>query len=182
MALRPGCGSAAGAVGALVPTLFTLSLPGHWASSCHSLQGNQASLSWQRDAVSPVRVDALHAATGPRPGGLCRRLKLNEVHLADERAEAQGEKGVCLSHSEPRVAFCSSLPCQESGRPTNFGFDLEEMEKLGPQRQISLAKTRAGCVTSGTLPNLSEPQVLVRMHEMTTSQGLAWTKQVLSYD
>ena len=64
---QPGCGSAAGAVGALVPTLFTLSLPGHWASSCHSLQGNQASLSWQRDAVSPVRVDALHAATGPRP-------------------------------------------------------------------------------------------------------------------
>lgn len=62
-----GCGSVASAVGALVPTLFTLSLPGHWASSCHSLQGSQASLSWQRDAVSPVWVDALHPATGPRP-------------------------------------------------------------------------------------------------------------------
>lgn len=118
----------------------------------------------------------------PQTEGLCRRLKLNEVHLADERAEAQHEKGVCLSLSEPRVAFCSSLPYQESGRPTDSGFDLEEMEKLGPQRQISMAKTRAGCVTSGTLPNLSEPQVLVRMHEMTTAQGLAWTKQVLSYD
>lgn len=109
-------------------------------------------------------------------------LKLNAVHLADERAEAQGEKGVCLSHSEPRVVFCSSLPCQESRRPADFGFDLEEMEKLGPQRQISVAKTWTGCVTLGTLPNLSEPQVRVRLHEITTAQGLAWTKQVLSYN
>lgn len=62
-----GCGSVASAMGALVPTLLILSLSGHGASSCHSLQGSQVSVSWQRDAVAPVWVDALCPATGPRP-------------------------------------------------------------------------------------------------------------------
>lgn len=116
----------------------------------------------------------------PQTKCLCRMFTLNEVHVGDERAEARGEKGVC--HTEPRAVFCSALPCQESRRPTDFGFDLEEMEKLGLQRQISVAKTWTGCVTLGTFPNLSEPQVRVRLHEMTTAQGLARTKQVLSYN
>lgn len=68
------------------------------------------------------------------------------------------------SHSEPSVLFWSSLPGQDKGRPTDLGFDPEEMEKLGPYRQeIAMAKMGAGCVALSREPNLSEPHAWVRI-------------------
>lgn len=105
-------------------------------------------------------------------------------HVADENAEAPGEKGVDLRlYSEASVFFCSSLPCWER-RPTDLGFDLEETEELGSERQISMVKAWAGCGTLGTLPNLSEPRVLVSIqcgdHCVEPSRYQTLNKQELS--
>lgn len=73
--------------------------------------------------------------------GPCRMLELNGVWGSIEfspfiwqmrKLRPQEGKGRVQGHVVNPVFFGSWLPCQERRRPIDLGFDLEEMERLGP--------------------------------------------------